>query len=313
MLRSLAVYILSRLCRSASSAIIFPLCNHISPSFSCSTVVQLQIGRFPSFSNSRKIIMAASASIMTLAATSVVVPSSLSSRSAFSSPVVGVAQCKTARTGPMTIRASAEEEPKAARREMLASLLAAGAVLVSTGNALAASGPGNQGAKRVAKKADELLKAGDNLINNDSPQRFGGPDGLPTGNNNIAQKAGSGVQEGVENTASKTVEGAKKNLRNAQARIDGIFGKKNNSLASNPVEKVQGGVNDLDKNGPGKVRTAGSKLKNDIASTKGLGKQASNKAGNAIEQAQDKAKDAVEGGKGVLSNLKDMVTDAIPQ
>lgn len=80
------------------------------------------------------------------------------------------------------------QEPKAARREMLASLLAAGAVLVSTGNALAASGPGNQGAKRVAKKADQLLKAGDDLINNDSPPRFAGPDGLRTGNNNIAQQ-----------------------------------------------------------------------------------------------------------------------------
>ncbi|OAE18182.1 hypothetical protein AXG93_406s1500 [Marchantia polymorpha subsp. ruderalis] len=246
---------------------------------------------------------------MALAATSAVAPSSLSSRSAFSSPVVSVAQCKTARTGPMTICASIQEEPKAARREMLASLLAAGAVLVSTGNALAASGPGNQGAKRVAKKADQLLKAGDDLINNDSPPRFAGPDGLRTGNNNIAQQAGSGVrgaQEGAENTATKTIEGAKKNLRNAQARIDGIFGKKNNNLASNPVEKVQGGVNDLVKNGSGKV-------KNDIASTKGLGKQASNNASNVIDQAQDKAKDAVEGGKGMLSNLKDMVTDAIPQ
>lgn len=64
------------------------------------------------------------------------------------------------------------QESKAARREVLAGLFAASAVLASA-PAQAFSGPGGDGAERTAQKADELLKGADSLTNNDSPTRFG--------------------------------------------------------------------------------------------------------------------------------------------
>ncbi|KAG6545319.1 hypothetical protein Mapa_013168 [Marchantia paleacea] len=267
--------------------------------------------------------MAASAPTMALSSTAVITPSSLSSRAAFARPVVSVTPCRSAPSlrESINIRATSEE-PRAARREMLASLIATGAALASVGSAMAASGPGILGAKQTAQKADELLKAGDDVINNDSPPRYGGSlvEGSLKNSDKIAQQAGSGAIEGLQDGASKTVEGAKKNAKIAQARIDGIFGKKN-AVANNPLDKaagsVTGGVDDLLKNGPGKVkadvRTAGDKVKSGAASTRGVGRQASKKAGNIVNQAQNNAINAVEEGKVVLGDLKSKITNAIPQ
>ncbi|BBN08941.1 hypothetical protein MPTK1_4g15760 [Marchantia polymorpha subsp. ruderalis] len=262
--------------------------------------------------------MAASARTMSLSSTAAVAPSRLSSLAAFTSPVVSAVPFNSAPSlkNSINIRAT-YEEPRAARREMLAGLIATGAALASAGSALAASGPGIPGAKRTAQKADELLKAGDDLINNDSPPRFGGSrvEGSLKNSGKIAQQAGSGAVEGLQDGASKTIEGAKKNAKIAQARIDGIFGKKN-VVANNPLEKaagsVKGGVDDLLKNGSGKikadVRTAADKVKSDVASTRGLGKKANSKAGNIVDQARDNASNAVEEGKGVLGNIKNQIT-----
>lgn len=66
-----------------------------------------------------------------------------------------------------------EQSAKTARREMLASLMAAGALIATAGNSFAASGPGTPGGQRTNEKAGELLKAADELTTNDSPPRYG--------------------------------------------------------------------------------------------------------------------------------------------
>ena len=65
-----------------------------------------------------------------------------------------------------------EQEMKAARREVMTGLFAAGALLASA-PAFALSGPGGDGAERTAKKADELLNSADELTKKDSPPLFG--------------------------------------------------------------------------------------------------------------------------------------------
>lgn len=73
-----------------------------------------------------------------------------------------------------------QEEPSVSKR-VLSSVLAAGLAISLAGSALAASGPGGDGAERTARKADELLQGADALIKNDSPQRFGPERGFGNG------------------------------------------------------------------------------------------------------------------------------------
>jgi hypothetical protein len=69
------------------------------------------------------------------------------------------------------------QDGKKVRRQVLASLLAAGvAINLAAGAgpaAFAASGPGTDGAERTARKAGELLQDADKLIKNDSPPSYG--------------------------------------------------------------------------------------------------------------------------------------------
>ena len=59
-------------------------------------------------------------------------------------------------------------------RQAMVGLLAAGAILVSGEvPALAAAGPGGNGAAATAKGADVLLNKADKLTKKDSPARFG--------------------------------------------------------------------------------------------------------------------------------------------
>ncbi|KAG6545322.1 hypothetical protein Mapa_013171 [Marchantia paleacea] len=276
--------------------------------------------------------MAASTASFTLSSSVMAAPSSLSSRTSFATPVVSVAPCKTARRGVVSIRASASEEPSSARKEMLAGLVAAGAALAVAGSSFvvassfAASGPGNDGAAITSKQANDLLKAGDDFTTNESPKRFGGerlPEGSLLKPDKLALQAGGGAIEGLQAGADKTIETAKKNVEEAGSRLGDLFKGNNNAgdLSTSSIEdaanNVRGGVEDLVNNGPSKVKsdveTAGDKVKNDIASTQGVSRQASNKAGNVADQAQDKANNAVEGSKDFLSNLKDKITDSIPQ
>ena len=66
-------------------------------------------------------------------------------------------------------------------RKVLSSVLATGLAISLAGSALAASGPGGDGAERTARKADELLQGADSLIKNDSPLRFGPERGFGNG------------------------------------------------------------------------------------------------------------------------------------
>jgi hypothetical protein len=125
--------------------------------------------------------MAASMTVGVAAAVSSVVPvrnaSSLSFSASFGAPLVNAAPLRSAvaKRNVLVTRAALPEEQsgKTARREMLASLIAAGAVFATAGSSFAASGPGGTGAQRTSEKAGEILKAADELTTNESPPRFG--------------------------------------------------------------------------------------------------------------------------------------------
>lgn len=75
----------------------------------------------------------------------------------------------------LVARASAQEsrdESRAQRREVLAGIMAAGALLVGS-NAALAVGPGGDGASQTNQQADSLLRAADKLNVDDAPERFG--------------------------------------------------------------------------------------------------------------------------------------------
>ncbi|KAL2631486.1 hypothetical protein R1flu_016172 [Riccia fluitans] len=273
---------------------------------------------------------------MSLGSNSVFAPSNLSSRSAFaSSPIVSVAPCKKACTAPLTVRATAAEEPKAGRREMLATLLAAGTVLSTTASGTAAMAigipDGGAGVKKLGKKADQAIKAGTQALEN-TP--------LPSGGGRIEGGLKDANQKRIANQSGITPK-----VKESSGRVDAL---ENIDLgvAGNPLgdaaDNVKGGLEDLTKNGPGKiksdVKTAGDKVKGKVAgsgdfgknaSRKGadladqvkgkvagsgdFGKNASRKGADLADQVQDKVGSAGEKGKGVLDNIKEIVTDAIPQ
>ncbi|KAL3689347.1 hypothetical protein R1sor_015656 [Riccia sorocarpa] len=237
--------------------------------------------------------MAASATKTVMSLGSVVAPSSLSSRSAFAaSPIVSVAPCKSARAAPLTVRASAAEEPKAGRREMLASLLAAGTVL-STGSAALAGGIPDvgAGAKKLTKKATQALE------NSPIPSSGGRIEGGLKDKNQARLANQSAIPARVKETPGQ--------------RVDPL---ENGPIAGNSLgeaaDNVKGGIEDLTKNGPDKVKrdvkTAGSK----VASNTGIGKKNLGQKGGDVA---DQVSSAGEKGKGVIGNIKDKITDALPQ
>ncbi|XP_024392685.1 uncharacterized protein [Physcomitrium patens] len=105
-----------------------------------------------------------------------------------------------------------EDEQPCFAKVVLGSALAAGLAVTLAGSALAASGPGADGAERTARKADELLQAADDFIKNDSPQRFGPERGLGNGvakedEDRFSQKAGSGAIPELQDATSTQISG----------------------------------------------------------------------------------------------------------
>ncbi|MCO5601158.1 hypothetical protein L7F22_055277 [Adiantum nelumboides] len=97
------------------------------------------------------------------------------------------------------------------RRNILVGVVATGAALaVFSNSSMAAIGPGGDGNRRTAEKADELLKAADKLNIEDAPKRFGpgrpGPVQDPT---KISQIAGSGSGAVAKEGAAAAEEGEK--------------------------------------------------------------------------------------------------------
>ncbi|CAM6109705.1 unnamed protein product [Calypogeia fissa] len=147
------------------------------------------------------------AASMTVGVAACVVPvrnaSGLSASSSSGSPLVNhaVAPLRPVRRNVVVTRAALPEEQsgKTARREMLASLMAAGAALATAGSSFAASGPGTPGAERTKEKAEELLKKADELTTNESPPRFGpGRVAEADDTSRIAQKGGAGAIESLQ-------------------------------------------------------------------------------------------------------------------
>eukprot|EP00850_Spirogloea_muscicola_P023985 SM000417S15263 [mRNA] locus=s417:34000:35540:+ [translate_table: standard] len=119
---------------------------------------------------------------------------------------------KTTRSSTLKVSCSTQEEPASSRRAVLLTALATSALLTRGSQANAASGPGTPGAKRTAEKADDLNKAADELINQDSPPRFGGArENAPDESfGSLTQKAGSGpkdVQKKIEGPGSLSTAG----------------------------------------------------------------------------------------------------------
>jgi hypothetical protein len=141
------------------------------------------------------------------------------------------------------------QDGKKVRRQVLASLLAAGvAINLAAGAgpaAFAASGPGNDGAERTARKAGELLQDADKLIKNDSPPSYGPGRVLEGAAENIerfSQQAGAGAVPGLQNSGSAAVQDARNkvasNVEKTKKRIDNVFQSK--SLPSDVIGDVQG-------------------------------------------------------------------------
>ncbi|KAL2631481.1 hypothetical protein R1flu_016167 [Riccia fluitans] len=264
--------------------------------------------------------MAASAAIFALSSSTVGVTSTLSSRSSFASQPINAAAptSRTAKRAVVAVRASAPKEARPARKELIAGLVAAGAALAVAGSsmqidgsAFAVSGPGNDGAAITAKLADDLLKAGDDLVNNDSPPRYGGERVGAQAQKNadkIAQQGGSGAVEGLQNSVdagNDAVSTAKTNVEKTGQKLGEFFNQDKSSgniSSTDPLEgvsNVKEGVKDLLGNGSEKV-------KSDIES-------ASQKVGSDVATAANgrTAGDAVETGKGFFNDLKNKITDSI--
>ncbi|KAL2631487.1 hypothetical protein R1flu_016173 [Riccia fluitans] len=285
--------------------------------------------------------MAALATNVALSSSSVIAaPSTLSSQSSFAPQLVSVgAPCRTARRAAVAVRASASEAPKAVRKELIAGLVAAGAALavagssvMVAGSAFAATGPGNDGAAITAKQADDLLKAGDDLTNQDSPPRFGGERvGAQAQRNSDkgAQQAGSGAVQGLQNSldgGNDAISTAKTNVEKTGQRLRDLF-KPNNSSgdvsSSNPLqdaastvlgnvpEKVKSDVDAASKKVQSDVATAKDAVQSDSA-TNQPGRPAKTDVASKGPVGDSGAGEAVEKGKGFLGDLKNKITDSIP-
>eukprot|EP00246_Nothoceros_aenigmaticus_P001443 TRINITY_DN1194_c0_g1_i1.p1 TRINITY_DN1194_c0_g1~~TRINITY_DN1194_c0_g1_i1.p1 ORF type:complete len:289 (+),score=57.92 TRINITY_DN1194_c0_g1_i1:303-1169(+) len=203
----------------------------------------------------------------------------------------------------MVARASSQESregsSRAARREVLAGLMAAGALLVGNNGALAA-GPGSDGADQTQKFADGLLKQADKLTNEESPLRYGPSQLADSGSAGLgdaskaAQQAGSGaaqnVQDGLGSVADATKDSADKLKKGTEDAI--------------------GGTGDLGKTlegffGQGKkaVGQAQDSADDAVKSSKNIFGQIQDKPQEVIGDAQDKITNATESGKQEAGNL----------
>lgn len=150
----------------------------------------------------------------------------------------------------VAVTAKYAEEEGSSARQVMSSVLAAGLALTIAGSAFAAAGPGVSGAKRTQNKANELLQGADELIKNDSPQRFGPLQGLGFGNDDsdrLSQQAGSGAVQGLQDAGSAQVSSGRdklaSNLATTKRRIDGIWGQ-GKGLANDVVAAAQGKVDE---------------------------------------------------------------------
>lgn len=240
--------------------------------------------------------------------------SSLSSSASFGSPVVSVAPPRSAGKRSVVIRAALPESGKTARREMLASLMAAGAVIATAGQSFAASGPGTSGAQRTNEKANDLLKAADKLTTDESPPRFGPGRGVGADDTSrLAQKGGAGAIEELQGAGGGAIEGAKSAVAKAKTRIDGIFGRKTSgdiSDASNVLGEAAGKVKSDIGATQGKVQsnigTAKGKVKSDIGSVQGKVKSDAGTGSDFIADAQKNI-------EGAAGGVVDAIKDVLPQ
>ncbi|KAL3689348.1 hypothetical protein R1sor_015657 [Riccia sorocarpa] len=273
--------------------------------------------------------MAASATNIALSSSVLAAPSTLSSRSSFAPQLVNVAAPRSAaRRSLVAVRASASEEPRTVRKDLIAGLLAAGAALavagssmIDVGSAIAATGPGNDGAAITAKQADDLNKAADDFTNKDSPPRFGGERVGPQAQRNsdkLTQQAGSGAIPGLQNNidaGNTAIETAKTNVEKTGERLGDLFKPNSDVSSSNPLQdaasNVAGGVKDLVNNGPEKVKSdvdkASEKVRSDVATAKDAvqSDSASNQPGRPanVDPSAKGPGDVVEKGKGFFGNL----------
>lgn len=230
--------------------------------------------------------------------------SCLSSSASFGSPIVNVAPLRpAAKRNVMITRAALPEEQssKTARREMLASLMAAGAVIATAGQSFAASGPGTSGAQRTNEKAADLLKRADDLTTTDSPPRYGPGrvGGDDTGR--IAQKGGAGAIEELQGAGGGAVEEAKSAVSQAKRRMDGIFGKKTGDVsdASISFDDAAGKVES-------DIGTTQGKVKSDLDTVQGKG-------GSFVADAQKNFEGATKGGKSAAAEFVDNIKSVFPQ
>ncbi|CAM6085803.1 unnamed protein product [Calypogeia fissa] len=253
--------------------------------------------------------MAASMTVGVAAAVSSVVPvrnaSSLSSSASFGAPLVNAAPLRSAvaKRNVLVTRAALPEEQsgKTARREMLASLMAAGAVFATAGSSFAASGPGTPGAERTNEKAGQLLKDADDLNANSPPIGPGRVGGDDTGR--VAQKGGAGAVESIQGSGEESVERAKKLLGEAKSKMDGMFGSKK----TGDISDASDFFNDTAGKMSGKVSSdIQNKVKSDISGTKGS-------ADSLVAEAQKKADSADKEGKGLVGNFVDNLRESFTQ
>jgi hypothetical protein len=157
--------------------------------------------------------------------------------------------CASSSGRVVAVRANLSEDGKKVRRQVLASLLAAGvAINLAAGAgpaAFAASGPGNDGAERTARKAGELLQDADKLIKNDSPPSYGPGRLLEGATENIerfSQQAGAGAVPDLQSSGSAAVQDARNkvasNVEKTKKRIDKVFQSK--VLPNDAIGDVQG-------------------------------------------------------------------------
>ncbi|KAI5064004.1 hypothetical protein GOP47_0020674 [Adiantum capillus-veneris] len=218
-----------------------------------------------------------------------------------------------------------QQTPSAMGRRVLAGVVATGAALaVFTNMAIAAQGPGNEGARRTAEKADSLLKAADKLNNEDAPPRFGpGRPGGAQDPTKISQIAGSGPAGSVQKGASKAAKGVGDATKSLKSKGDGLFGfgkKESGAVANNATDalsQAKGKTEEVASNvkqtvirdGFGRVRGPAKDLASNVEGA--VGQAQNKKAGNftnaakdAIGQAQSKTNIGNSGGS-VLSSLQE--------
>lgn len=151
----------------------------------------------------------------------------------------------------VAVTAKYAEEEGSSARQVMSSVLAAGLALTIAGSAFAASGPGGTGAQRTQRKANELLQGADELIKNDSPQRFGPQQGLGFGSDDsdrFSRQAGSGAVQGLQDAGSAQVSSGRdklaSNLASTKRRIDGIWGQ-GKGMANDVVATAQGKADEI--------------------------------------------------------------------